>query len=112
MRANWEIKWFLFWIIDWICLFYLDTNKDGFGALGKPQASLTGGEYWDSVKVSNDYEKSGQYMLTDKYGKSLTWLDVENGMTVKIKAKSVNYPGYEYLQPTRAGNCLSRIPYW
>ena len=41
-------------------------------------------------------------MLTDKMGKGLNWLDVKNGMMVKIKAKNPNY-GNEYLQPVPNG---------
>ena len=78
--------------------------------MANPEAQLD--VVWqDSVKVVGDYENSGKYMLTDKMGKSLTWLDVEDGMIVKIKAKTVNYPGWQYLQPVTKGNCFSRIRY-
>ena len=59
---------------------------------------------WDTVRVVVDYKYSGQYMLTDKMGKGLNWLDVKDGMMVKIKAKKVNYLGNEYLQPVPNGN--------
>ena len=42
-------------------------------------------------------------------GKGLNWLDVKDGMMVKIKAKQVNYPGNDYLQPVPNGNQLSEF---
>ena len=79
--------------------------------MGNPTAQLSGGVYQDSVRVVRDYKNSGQYMLTDKTGNGLTWLELRDGMIVKIKAKKVNYPGWEYLQPVTKGNYLSRVRY-
>ena len=79
--------------------------------MANPDVRFSGGEHRDTVKVTNDYEESGKYMLTDKFGNGLTWVDVKHGMIVKIKAKRVNYPGVEYLQPVKSGNSFSRIRY-
>ena len=79
--------------------------------MANPEVQLSGGVHQDTARVVGDYENSGKYMLTDKMGKSLTWLDVEDGMIVKIKAKTVNYPGWQYLQPVKKGNCFSRFRY-
>ena len=41
----------------------------------------------------------GPHMIFDLNGRGLKWKDVQNNMTVKIKAKlsTVNSPGYEWL---------------
>ena len=63
----------------------------------------------DTVRVIRDYEYSGQYMLTDEMGNGLTWLELRDGMVVKIKAKTLNYPGNDYLQPVKNGIFFSPI---
>ena len=107
MRALCEIEWFLFHFTEWFCLYYIEPLEKGqSGALGNPtsQWRYDHAHEWDTVRVVVDYKYSGKFMLTDKMGKGLNWLDVEDGMMVKIKAKNVNYPGNEYLQPVPNGN--------
>ena len=101
------MKWFLFHFIEWFCLYYIEPQEKGqSGALGNPtsQWRYDHAAYWDTVREVVDYKYSGQYMFTDKMGKGLNWLDLKDGMMVKIKAKKVNYPSNEYLQPVPTGN--------
>ena len=112
MRALWEIIWFPFHIIEWFCLYYIEPQEKGqSGALGNPtiQWRYDRLAYWVRVREVVDYKYSGKYKLTDKMGKGLNWLDVKDGMMVKIKAKQVNYPGNDYFQPVPNGNQLSEL---
>ena len=56
---------------------------------------------WDSALTQWDtpIDKKGPHALCDINGNSLELSDVEDGMTVKIRAKNVwhDYVGYEYL---------------
>ena len=56
---------------------------------------------WDSALTQGQtiIDKEGPHALCDINGNSLELSDVEDGMTVKIRAKNVwhDYVGYEYL---------------
>ena len=45
----------------------------------------------------------GLHAICDINGNALNWNDVKSGMTVKIKAKKVNFPGWEYMFKTPVG---------
>ena len=56
---------------------------------------------WDRANLhySNDQNSKGigPHALCDVDGNSLKLSDIENDMYVKIRAKNVEWPGYEYL---------------
>ena len=113
MEFYWEKTYFLFHFTEWVCFFYIENRGN---ALVNPVSYLRPDHFssWDTVRLG-DYENSGEYMLCNKQGKGLNWLDVEDGMIVKIKAKNVNYPGNVFLQPNYNllphpnCNCFSRV---
>ena len=55
---------------------------------------------WDSVKLDRT---AGHYMICDKHGDGIKWMDVKDGMIIKIRAKLPHWPGYEYLESDSPG---------
>ena len=62
-----------------------------------------GGSNWDYGTMK---DIPGPHMICDLNGNGLKWSEVEHGMEVKIKAKNVHHPGYEWLYQsnTHGGN--------
>ena len=52
---------------------------------------------WDGANFAGEFWPIGKHALCDVNGNSLKLSDIKNGMYVKIRAKNVNYPGYEFL---------------
>ena len=71
--------------------------------LGNPRVHCSRLPYicWDRANLhySNDPRTKGigPHALCDVDGNSLKLIDIKDGMYVKIRAKNVEWPGYEYL---------------
>ena len=63
--------------------------------------NLVGTDCWDRARLHNSEnalsKESGQHAFCDVDGNSLKLSDITDGMHVKIRAKNVEFPGYEYL---------------
>ena len=55
---------------------------------------------WDTVKLD---KTAGHYMICDKHGVDMKWIDRKDGMMIKIRAKRAHWSGYEYLQSDYLG---------
>ena len=91
------------WFLEWLA--FLNVKRDNF--IGNPRVSchrlgiFIPVNCWDRANLhypSDQLSKGiGPHALCDVGGNSLKLSDVENGMYVKIRAKNVEWPGYEYL---------------
>ena len=53
---------------------------------------------WDrGVLIFREESYPGEHTICDINGNSLKLSDVQSGMFVKIRAKNVHWPGYDYL---------------
>ena len=55
---------------------------------------------WDSLKLD---KTAGHYMICDKHGYGIKWIDTKDDMIIKIRAKLPHYKGYKYLQADSQG---------
>ena len=79
---------------DWLSFRVNDTfeyQKNEIKYIGDPKLHWTD---WDYGNVANS---PGPHMICDLNGSGLKWSDVKNGMQVKIKAKNLHHPDYEWL---------------
>ena len=56
---------------------------------------------WDAAKLDKN---PGKFILNDKVGNPIKLGALTEGLIVKIRAKKVTHPGYEYLQSDIQGN--------
>ena len=63
--------------------------------MGNPRAMCR--MIFDCADRGNLLGSPGEHTICDINGNSLKLNDVKTGMLVKIRAKNVHYPGYEYL---------------
>ena len=56
---------------------------------------------WDSVKLDRVY--TGHFMICDKHGDGIKWIDVKDGMIIKIRAELNHWEGKEYLESDSQG---------
>ena len=66
-----------------------------------------GGTDWDYGTMK---DIPGPHMICDLNGNGLKWNEVEHGMEVKIKAKNVHHPGYEWLYQADGGSGNGKNP--
>ena len=52
---------------------------------------------WDRGNLIAPHKSPGEHTICDINGNSLKLSDVKTGMLVKIRAKNVHWPGYDYL---------------
>ena len=91
------------WCLEWLT--FLNVKRNNY--IGNPRVSchrlgiFIPVNCWDRANLhySNDQNSKGigPHALCDVDGNSLKLSDIKDGMSVKIRAKHVTYPGYEYL---------------
>ena len=70
--------------------------------IGNPEPAYRPSSFtdWDSVKLDTT---AGHYMICDRYGNGIKWIDAKDGMMIKIRAKFAHWPGYEYFHSDFSG---------
>jgi len=79
---------------EWLHFLHLKTNR----YMGNPVVNcgpVT--PCTDRGNLINSHKSPGEHTICDINGNSLKLSDVKTGMLVKIRAKNVHWPGYEYL---------------
>ena len=84
------IEFILPWTLDWLHFLHLKTNW----YMGDPFTNIREG---DRGRLVGPHKSPGEHRICDINGYRLKLSDVKTGMLVKIRAKNVHYPGYEYL---------------
>jgi len=80
---------------DWLHFLHVKTNW----YMGNPVEVLTisGFDVGDRANIIVPHKSPGEHTICDINGNSLKLSDVKTGMMVKIRAKHVHWPGYDYL---------------
>jgi len=75
---------------EWLHFLHLKTNW----YMGDPDQWF---RYGDRGNLIAPHKSPGEHTICDINGNSLKLSDVKTGMLVKIRAKNVHWPGYDYL---------------
>ena len=86
------IEFILPWILEWLHFLHVKTNW----YMGNPYG-FNVGPPGDRANIIVPHKSPGEHTICDINGNSLKLSDVKTGMLVKIRAKNVHWPGYEYL---------------
>ena len=88
------IEFILPWTLEWLHFLHLKTNR----YMGNPKVNcgpVT--PCTDRGNLISSHKSPGEHTICDINGYSLKLSDVKTGMMIKIRAKHVHWPGYDYL---------------
>ena len=85
------------YLLEWLKFLHVKRNQ----YICDPEVTCHVGGCWDTARLCNSENtlsnETGQHAFCDVDGNSLKLSDITDGMHVKIRAKNVEFPGYEYL---------------
>jgi len=80
--------------LEWLHFQHLETGR----YIGNPKRTTDGfGVEWDGGNLVFGKSSAGEHTFTDLEGIPLKLSDVKDGMSVKIRARTVHWIDYEYL---------------